>query len=439
MSERRMKFFLIKSMRTNFVFALLFSFFLTIVSWSAELTVKTDFEGGSAQVDSIDSATREINLRPGGDPARGWPCWWFVRIDGLGAGERATLILRGSERPARNNGSDTGKPLSPNWAMPAAAAVSDDGEAWRQTELGTRETDRITYPLIGNGGPLWVAWGPPFTSRESEVLFADAVKARPELASVFELARTREDRSVRGLRFGTPGSEKKPAVWIQARQHAWESGSSWVARGFVEWLLGDDADAVRLRESAEIFVVPIQDVDRVATGDGGKEADPRDHNRDWTDAPHYPEIAATQQQLLGFAAEKRLAVFLDLHNPAATDRRPFFFVGPPELLSDEARANRERFLSLAAEHINGPLFLDPKPRVTGQNYHPLWRQISGQWVNDHGNPHTMAACLETSWNTPHSTTEGYRKVGEQLGRAVAVYLSGQWLTVSPDSPVPPAE
>lgn len=434
-----MKFFLIKSMRTNFVFSLLFCLFPADVSSSAELTVKTDFEGGSAQVDSIDSAAREIKLRPGGDPARGWPCWWFVRIDGLGAGERAILILRGSERPARNNGSDTGKPLSPNWAMPAAAAVSDDGEAWRQTELGTRETDRITYPLVGNGGPLWVAWGPPFTSRESEVLFADAVKARPELASVFELARTREGRSVRGLRFGTPGAEKKPAVWIHARQHAWESGSSWVARGFVEWLLGDDADAVRLRESAEIFVVPIQDVDRVATGDGGKEADPRDHNRDWDEAPIYPEIAATQQRLLGFAAEKRLAVVLDLHNPAATDRRPFFFVGPPELLSDEARANRGRFLSLAAEHINGPLFLEPKPRVTGQNYHPLWRQISGQWVNDHGNPHTMAACLETSWNTPHSTTEGYRKVGEQLGRAVAVYLSGKWLTVSPDSPVPPAE
>jgi hypothetical protein len=32
-------------------------------------------------------------------------------------------------------------------------------------------------------------------------------------------------------------------------------------------------------------------------------------------------------------------------------------------------------------------------------------------------------CLETSWNTPASTTEGYLSVGEQLGRAVARYVA----------------
>jgi hypothetical protein len=37
--------------------------------------------------------------------------------------------------------------------------------------------------------------------------------------------------------------------------------------------------------------------------------------------------------------------------------------------------------------------------------------MSGQWVTDHGNPHTMAACLEIPWNTPHSTSEGYREIG----------------------------
>jgi hypothetical protein len=62
----------------------------------AGLSVKTDFEGGSATVDAIDETKREIHLRPGGDPARGWPCWWFVRIDGIGKGESATLVLRGS-------------------------------------------------------------------------------------------------------------------------------------------------------------------------------------------------------------------------------------------------------------------------------------------------------------------------------------------------------
>lgn len=399
--------------------------FVAALPLMADLRVSADFEGGSATVDSIDQERREIHLRPGGNPERGWPCWWFVRIDGLGEGEAATLVLRGSGRSARNNGEDTGRPLSPNWAMPAAAAVSYDGRSWDRTELGTREPERISYPVPGKGGPVWVAWGPAFGPREVSELLDEAAAARPGQAGVFELARTREDRPVRGLRIAAGEGAGKPAVWIQARQHAWESGSSWVARGFVEWLVGDEDGAGWLREHAEVFVVPVMDVDRVATGDGGKESAPRDHNRDWTDVPHYPEIAATQRRLLGFAAEGRLAVFLDLHNPGPNDRRPFFFVGPPELLSDAGRANRERFLGLAAARLDGPLALDPKPRVTGRNYHPLWRQISGQWVNDRGNPHTLAACLETSWNTPHSTTAGYREVGAKLGRALADYLDSR--------------
>src|SRR4051812_3935711 len=48
----------------------------------AELTVATDFEGGSARHVAIDQAARVIRFMPGGDAARGWPCWWFLRVDG---------------------------------------------------------------------------------------------------------------------------------------------------------------------------------------------------------------------------------------------------------------------------------------------------------------------------------------------------------------------
>jgi hypothetical protein len=408
----------------------LFSFVLLFIgddSARAELTVRTDFAGGSARlVTDIDQEKKIIRIRPGGTPSRGWPCWWSVRIEGLASGETASLEVFGSDEPARNNGKDTGKPLSPAWAMPARAAISGGpGGEWIQTELGTRAVNHISYPIVGVGRELEVAWGPPFTHRESNAMVHAAERARPGIASVFELAESREGLKIRGLRFCTGDARGKPAVWIQARQHAWESGSSWAAQGFVEWLVGDEPGAVKLRESAEVIVVPVMDVDRVNSGDGGKEAAPHDHNRDWSDTPHYPEVAAAQKRLRGFAAENRLAVFLDLHNPGPNDRRPFFFVGPPELLDEKALANRERFLSLTEREFSGPLALDPKPRVTGQSYHPLWRQMSGQWVTDHGNPHTMAACLEIPWNTPHSTIKGYREIGAQLGRAVAAFLEGE--------------
>ncbi|MCB1211957.1 MAG: zinc carboxypeptidase, partial [Verrucomicrobiales bacterium] len=175
-------------------------------------------------------------------------------------------------------------------------------------------------------------------------------------------------------------------------------------------------------ETTEIFIVPIMDVDRVATGDGGKEANPRDHNRDWTAEPVYPEVAAAQARLLALVKDGRLKLFLDLHNPAPGDKHPFFFVGPEELLSPEGKVKRAQFMEQAFAHLTGPLAAEKRLRTTGASYHPLFRQISGMWVDANGNPDTVAACLETSWNTPHSTTAGYRDVGQKLAQAAAAYL-----------------
>lgn len=386
------------------------------------LEVRVDFEGGSARNISIDQSARTIRFMPGGDPNRGWACWWYLRVEGTQADQPIQLLLDASDLPTRNNGALTDKPLDAGWSMPARAAVSTDGEHWTQTEPGRRDGPTMTYQVTPRGPTTWVAWGPPFTPRDTAKLTAEIV-ARTPAAQPLELARTRGGRAVAGIRFSLPENSKaRPGIWVQARQHAWESGSSWVARGFAEWLAGDEADAKWLIEHAEVILIPIMDVDNVATGQGGKEADPRDHNRDWDDRPIYPEVVAAQRQLLEWSRAERLAVFLDLHNPAPKDLRPFFFCGPPDLLSDEGRRRRSMFMEAAARQIAGPLPVLPEPRLTGPAYHPLWRQISGQWVNAHGNSHTMAACLETSWNTPHSTTDGYREVGRQLGRAVAEYL-----------------
>ncbi|MBI5800514.1 MAG: zinc carboxypeptidase [Verrucomicrobia bacterium] len=407
----------------HFVFALLLLATAARLT-GAELRVSTDFEGGAARVESVDQAARVIRFMPGGDPQRGWPCWWYLRVDGVAKDERVTLDLAGSDRPTRNNGQDTGKPLAASWAMPGRATFSTEGKTWQHTAPGKKEGARILYEVTGTGGPLWVAWGPPFTPRDTDALLAEAEKLSPAAKS-FELAQTLGGRPVRGLRVSAANAPKPPGIWVHARQHAWESGSCWVARGFTEWLVSDDADAKWLRANAEVFIVPIMDVDNAATGNGGKEAAPRDHNRDWDDKPVYPEVAAAQLQLRALARENRLDVFLDLHNPGPGDLKPFFFTGPPELLAEAGRVNRTNFLATAQARITGPLALDPKPRVTGPAYHPLWKQISGQWVNANGNPHTVSICLETSWNTPHSTTDGYRAVGRQLGQAVAGFQRGK--------------
>jgi hypothetical protein len=68
------------------------------------------------------------------------------------------------------------------------------------------------------------------------------------------------------------------------------------------------------------------DVDNAAIGAGGKDAFPRDHNRDWSDQPVYPEVAAAQRMIQRIESIHGLDVYIDLHNPGPGD--PVFFFGP---------------------------------------------------------------------------------------------------------------
>lgn len=173
---------------------------VAVCGGAAELRVSTEFEGGSAIVESIDQDARVIRVMPGGDPQRGWPCWWFLRVDGAEKDERVVIDLRGSDRTARNNGQDTGKPLHPSGAMPMRAACSTDGKTWQHTAPGRREGSRILYETTGTGGPLLIAWGPPFTPSDTDRLIAQTERILPQ-AKRFELTKSREGRLVSGLHF----------------------------------------------------------------------------------------------------------------------------------------------------------------------------------------------------------------------------------------------
>lgn len=67
--------------------------------------------------------------------------------------------------------------------------------------------------------------------------------------------------------------------------------------------------------------------------------------------------------------------------------------------------------------------MNDKPKPAGVGYTPKWQEMSANWVSMKGNPHTVSLCLETSWDMPSSTTEGYRKVGANLGAGLKDYLN----------------
>ncbi len=194
-----------------------------------------------------------------------------------------------------------------------------------------------------------------------------------------------------------------------------------MGRGFIRWYASDEAKALRAKTC--LRYIPIMDVDNAAIGAGGKEAVPRDHNRDWAAEPIYPEVAAAQRMIRDIHTKRGLDVFIDLHNPGADD--PIFFFGPFafERMTGIQQRNYQRWIDIAAASITEPLKVQPKYRfATYVKTDEERGRMSSGWVRANAGDFTISVTLETGWNSPLMSVAGYGKVGAGLGRALAAYL-----------------
>jgi hypothetical protein len=277
----------------------------------------------------------------------------------------------------------------------------------------------MVYTITAPAETFRVAWGPPFVPKDAEALLVEVQAQLGAEAERFELAKTKGGRPVIGIRIGQVDAAHQ--VWVQSRQHAWEAGGSQVGRGFLRWYAS--AEAAELRASTCLHFIPIMDVDNAAVGAGGKEAIPRDHNRDWADVPNYPEVAAAQKRISEIHARAGLDVFIDLHNPGSND--PIFFFGPFgfDRLTGTQRRNYDAWITLAADQMKEPHPVAPKFRTASyvQTEEERGRMSSG-WVRAHTDENTLSVTLETGWNSPKMSVEGYGKVGAGLGRTLEAYL-----------------
>jgi len=321
-----------------------------------ELRVSSNFPGGSARVLNIDQSNNSVRIMPAGDPTHGWPCWWFFRLDGADTNKPVVLEVIANQGTVQTDTPGQFRKLPANWSLPGQAAFSTDGTNWEHTAKGERQGNKGVYRINTSSSTLWLAWGPPFTLKDADELIRETCNRCPYARS-FVLAHTRGGRPVPGVRIAEPGATGSPhfGIWIQARQHAWESGSSWVARGFLEWLVSDDLAAESLRRKADITVIPIMDVDSVETGQGGKDQMPHDQNRDWGTTTYYPEVGAAKDRLAAMMRADQLDLFLDLHDPAATDRVVDFYIPPLPLLFPQRIANEDSFLQIVTKQVTGPL------------------------------------------------------------------------------------
>ena len=393
----------------------------TDIAFCQELKISTDFESGSARVLLLDQQTQTIRITPAGNPKRGMPNWWYLRIDGINTTLPIVLEIEAREDLIPNELTGQGKKTSAAFTWPAQAALSLDGKTWKQTMDGQKINNKMVYRVQPAAGTLWLAWGPPFTPADA-ITFVQHLTKKHSFVSTFTLAQSREGRNVQALKIseGSKPDLQRPAIWVQARQHAWEVGGSWVAVGLAEWIAGEDKLAVWLRHNADIYIVPIMDVDHVATGDGGKHAVPHDHNRDWDTTPYWPEVAEAQKYIRRLAEEGRMNIFLDLHNPAPGNKVQTMYVLDKTYMGKGAFGRQELFVHLMMEEFGE---LKQHKNGTKPSVKTLEERVSEVWVLENANPNTIAFCIETPWNCQNGTTEGYHAVGESLGRVIGTICS----------------
>lgn len=164
---------------------------------------------------------------------------------------------------------------------------------------------------------IWIAHVPSYTNADLAALLKN-FRGNPYLKETV-IGRTEGGRDLLQLTItnpATPDKDKK-VVWLMARQHAWEAGTSWVAEGATRYLLSADSGAERLRDRLIFKIFPMVDPDGVARGGVRFNAHGYDLNRNWDSVQPalMPEIAAHRKAVLDWIdAGRRIDLFLTLHN-----------------------------------------------------------------------------------------------------------------------------
>ena len=278
--------------------------------------------------------------------------------------------------------------------------------------------DLVEWHWLGEDSVKGDSFSYHFGKDESKVYFAHNMLYHPDRFVSFcqehgldisELCKSKKGRSVPCLRVG----DGDISIILTARHHACEATGSYVMEGVIEELCASPIPNTR------ILCVPFVDYDGVVDGDQGKNRAPHDHNRDYTDAPIYPEV----QAILVYADEQGCNFGFDLHSPwhrgGINDK--IFIVRNMEEKSDRF----DSFSMLLESEITE----DSMDYFRGDDYPPNtgWNKPSTNFsMTMNSRPECTLACTleSTYFGTRDNITTAQRLIalGHSLARAIRKYV-----------------
>jgi murein tripeptide amidase MpaA len=333
-------------MRASVAFAITCS--LSIASFAADgITVSSDFEGGGiGKVEHVSANHLRcaVEGEADQDQRNRQTSWFYFRLDGV-QGKELTIEL--TDLAGEYN-------FRPNRGVYMLPVFSYDDKTWQHLDQADYDAEvaKVTVRFTPEADRVWLARIAPYTTQHLDRLLND-LRKHPHLTES-SVGQTVEGRPMRLLTITNPqvADTDKQVIWLMARQHSWETGTSWVCEGALRFLLSDDPAAKRIRDRFIFKVFPMADPDGVFRGGVRFNLHGYDLNRNWdtVDARLMPEIFAQRKAVLEWVdGGHRIDLFLTLHNTESAD----YIRGPAA-----AQPLAERFWKLL---VDGTAFYSPNP------------------------------------------------------------------------------
>src|SRR4029079_4799460 len=288
---------------------------------SAEVTFSTAFEGASiGRIERVNESTFRVHVL-GQQDERGRnraATWYCFRMDHV-QGRDLTITL--TDFVGEYNDVPGSCPMNEK----IRPAMSEDGQMWSHAEDMTWDNEKkeATVRLKPQRDSVWLATQAMYPHSRL-VGLVEELKQSPH-ARVEVIGKSVQGRDlflITVTDFTKPDADKN-TLWLQARQHAWEGGTSYVAEGALRFAVSDRPEARALRESNICIFTPMVAVDGCAIGLPRFNVHGYDPNRHWDEVSlrdkRYlelmPEVWYFKKAILNHVARGgRIDLMFNLHN-----------------------------------------------------------------------------------------------------------------------------
>ena len=285
------------------------------------VTFSTAFEQGSiGLVEKLGETTFRVHVRGqqderGRNRAATWYCFRMDHVQGRDLTVTITdFIGEYNDKPGSVPMNDRIRP-----------ALSEDGQTWGHAEDMTWDNTKkeATVRLKPKSDSIWLATQPMYPHSRLLALLEE-LKPSPyvRIEVIGKSVQGRDLHLVTVTNFAKPDADKK-TIWLQARQHAWEGGTSYVMEGAIRFAVSDTPEARALRENNVFVFTPMVAVDGCAIGLPRFNIHGYDPNRHWDEVnlrdKRYlelmPEVWYFKKAILSHVAMgRRIDLMLNLHN-----------------------------------------------------------------------------------------------------------------------------